>query len=122
MLLMLMMACGNDSAESPEQKFRYENEQSATYSARVTDSSGGAITGAILSIRADNPSGDTEQIARGVSTSDGTAQIRAVIPTAWTSPTLVVLHPDYEIASASLDSWSSSAGWDSTVSLSLTAK
>jgi len=58
----------------------------------------------------------------GVSTSDGTVRIRAVIPSAWSSPILVVLHADYAISTTSITGWSEEGGWDDTISVTLTAQ
>lgn len=121
MLLALILSCSSDEPVQ-KQKFMYENEQTATWSARVSDSDGVAVTGAILAIQASNSSGGSEGIARGVSTADGTARIRAVIPSAWSSPRLVVLHPDYEIASTGISGWSEEEGWDDDISVVLTPK
>lgn len=123
MWFILWLGCGFMADETDaERAFRYENEHPETYTARVSGPDGSPVSGVVLAVRASNTRGDTQQLARGVSTADGTARIRAVVPNAWSDVQLVALHPDYEVASASVSGWAAEDGWDSTVSISLTAR
>lgn len=65
--------------------------------ARVENPSGQPIVGAVVGLRVLDPSGEDLWLARAPVTADGSALLRYTLPLTATDPTLVAMHPDYQL-------------------------